>query len=167
MHGITKLQAKRLSYVVPGYVWKQSPFNLDLTPLQEIMRSQQGVIVLENLSLPIREYALALLLGKVQATDYHADIGWLSFFPKPVSEFTGSYAPHQVHKVQGVSVKVECKPHELDQVADIVAKARLAIIACDVKDTPYFTFNKTVYRVKAGAGQKVEVLRKNCKNKEH
>ncbi len=130
---ISNEQRKRLTYVVPGYVWQQKDFELPLDEeTRRVLESRAGVLVIKSPSEQRREYAVAILLAQFQGMDYHADIGWRSFFPLRVNEFTDAFSKQKIKKVMAISVKTPLDDRGIDQLADLAAMSEVAIIACDV-----------------------------------
>ena len=129
---MTPAQRKRLSYIVPGYVWQQSPFTLSLNDeVKALLTSRQGVIYIDCQSQSMREYAATYLLSILQQQDYHVSIAWTSFFPREPNEFTGAIRIPAQSQVRVIAVKVDASPVVADQVEDLCSTAQLAIVAAD------------------------------------
>ncbi len=128
---LTKGQRKRLSYVVPGYVWQQGHFDFDITPVRQLLDTVRGVIYIDSPSMSRREYAATCLLAYLQQRDYHVDIGWTSFHPREPHEFTGALRLPSVSPVHVIAVKTEVQDVHVDQIEDIVVGASLAIVTGD------------------------------------
>lgn len=119
----------RLKYVVPGYVWSQGGFSIDWSPASEVLDRLSGLILIRSQSMKIREYAAASLLSLIQKRDYHADIGWTSFYAKAEHDYTGSVSTPKHRSIQVIAVK-ELNGKD-EQVQDLAVCCDLAIIACD------------------------------------
>ena len=128
---LTKAQRKRLSYVVPGYVWQQGHFDFDVAAVQPLLDSVRGVIYIDSQSMPRREYAATCLLAYLQQRDYHVDLGWTSFHPKEPHEFTGAIRLPAVSPVHVIAVKTALTDTLADQIEDMAVGASLAIITGD------------------------------------
>jgi hypothetical protein len=128
---MNRTQKKRLSYVVPGYVWQQGDFKFDFSSVKPVLNSGRGVIVISSQSVPRREYLAASLLAYVQDRDYHADVGWTSFFPREENEFTSSLSLPKHKETHVIAVKTDLHPHQMEQVQDLAVSCKLSIIACD------------------------------------
>jgi len=128
---IPKSKVKRLSYVVPGYIWRQGSVNADVTTeCTRVITSGTGVILVGSPSIARREYALAWLLSQVLAADYHADIQWLSWFARTADEYTGAIYTPTYKQVMALSIKeVDVSPSKLDQVRDIVVGRKMVFVA--------------------------------------
>ncbi len=130
---VSDKQRKRLTYVVPGYVWQQKDFMLPLDEeTKKVLDTHAGVIVIKSPSEQRREYAAAILLAQFQGIDYHADIGWRSFWPMSVNPFTGAYRQQKIKKILAISVKTPLDDLGMDQLVDVASTSDVAIIACDV-----------------------------------
>lgn len=129
---MTPAQRKRLSYIVPGYVWQQRPFEVAMSDeVKTLMTSRRGVIYVDSQSVSMREYAATFLLSVLQHLDYHVDIAWTSFFPKEANEFTGAIRLPKPSTVRVIAVKVDATPTVADQVEDLCSISQLAIVAAD------------------------------------
>lgn len=126
---ITRSQKQRLSYVVPGYVWQQGEFRFDITPALSVLDSGLGTIVVDSQSVPRREYVASAILAEAQARDYHADIGWTSFFPREENEFTSAIKIPKHRQIQVIAIKTELTDSQLGQLDDLIASCRIAIVA--------------------------------------
>jgi len=127
---IPKSQVKRLSHVVPGYVWRQGALAFEATDsCEQLIRLRSGVVFVGSPSQSRREYALAWCLSRALTHDYYADIGWLSWFAKTQNEFTGAVCLPKIHEVMAVSIKEEVTDAQLDQLRDILTAARLGFVA--------------------------------------
>ena len=119
----------RLKYVVPQYIWAQPKFTIDWEAARPILEIGRGIVIVESSSLERREYAAASFLSLVQSLDYHADVGWTSFYPLKVDEFTGAYRLPSHRKVQAISIKTEITPELEEQVTDLAVSCEIALIA--------------------------------------
>lgn len=120
----------QLKYLVPGYVWQQRRFSIDWESARQIIKDQRGIVVVESQSQSRREYAAASFLSLILRFDYHAEVGWLSYFPRPVSEFTDAYQFPKLKKFQAIAVKVDSlTPSQEDQIQDLAVSCDVAVIA--------------------------------------
>jgi hypothetical protein len=126
---ITRAQKHRLSYVVPGYVWQQGDFKFSIDEALPVIEAGRGVIVIDSQSVPRREYVASAILAEIQSRDYHADIGWTSFFPREESEFTSAVKLPKHKDIQAIAVKTELDPQQMDQLQDLVVSCKIAIVA--------------------------------------
>lgn len=149
-----KQMRARLSYVVPGYVWQQPHFKIDWSPAVENIETARGVVVIDCQSLTMREYAAASLLALLQHRDYHADIGWTSFYPRDENEFTGSVATPRHHAIQVIAVKTELTDPQQEQVQDLAVSCELAIIA---SYNIALTVHHTRIKINASKGETVNI----------
>ncbi len=144
----------RLSYIVPGYVWQQAHFKIDWTDAASIIETGKGIVFIESQSMKMREYAAASLLALLQQRNYHAEIGWTSFYPRELNEFTGS-APVPKHRLfQVIAVKTELDEMQMEQVQDLAVSCDLAIIAAP---TLQLTVIHTKIKVNASTGETVNI----------
>lgn len=126
---ITRAQKHRLSYVVPGYVWQQGDFKFSIDEALPVIEAGRGVIVIDSQSVPRREYVASAILAEIQSRDYHADIGWTSFFPREESEFTSAVKLPKHKDIQVIAVKTELDPQQMDQLQDLIVSCKIAIVA--------------------------------------
>lgn len=126
---ITRAQKQRLSYVVPGYVWQQGDFKFSIDAAFPVIDAGRGVIVVDSQSVPRREYVASAILAEIQSRDYHADIGWTSFFPRAENEFTSAVKLPKHKEIQAIAVKTDLDEHQVDQLQDLIVSCKIAIVA--------------------------------------
>jgi hypothetical protein len=126
---ISRTQKHRLSYVVPGYVWQQGDFKFSIDEALPVIEAGRGIIVVDSQSVPRREYVASAILAEIQKRDYHADIGWTSFFPREESEFTSAVKLPKHKEIQVIAVKTELTPEQVDQMQDLIVSCKIAIVA--------------------------------------
>lgn len=144
---LTSANLARMKSVVPGYVWQRRPFKLDLRELEQMFKSQTGVLLVVNPDVQIREYALALMGAYVKRYDYHALIGWHSFFEREVNEYTGALRLPSLKPVTLFSAKAELTDLAADQLHDMIALCKLAIIGLGPQDVPKVSISHQVFNV--------------------
>lgn len=154
---LSKDQIARLHYVVPGYVWKQSKFSIDIESVKDTLVNQFGLIVVEGMDSQIREYAAAIMLGFIQELDYHVDVNWRTFYVRDADEFTGAVYYHPPHRVQVIAVRGPITPQHADQISDIASRSALTLLVCDVGAHSNILLQKQIYRVTAKAGKRTEL----------
>lgn len=120
---------KRLKDIVPGYVWAQPGFHIEWEPARPVIQLAKGLILIESPSKERREYAAASLLSLFQRLNYHADIGWTSFYPRKENEFTGSVWMPSPRAIHVIAVQTELAEFEIDQVEDMASQCAVGIIA--------------------------------------
>ena len=139
---IAKGLVKRLSYVVPGYVWRQGAFKVNVPDTLARVVKTGGVVMVSSPSMARREYALAYCLSLALRHDYHANIGWLSWYAREADEFTDAVYVAPAKKVMAISIKEDATAFQLDNVRDIVAQANLSFVASSL---PALTLAKQLY----------------------
>lgn len=122
---------EQLKYVVPGYVWAQPRFRIDWEVARPIIDAGKGTVVVESQSQERREYAAASFLALMLSFDYHADVGWTSFYPRPADEFTGAYRLPKHKAIQAIALKTKLTPEEEEQVQDLAASCEISVIAAE------------------------------------
>lgn len=122
----------QLKYVVPGYVWAQPRFKIDWEAARTIVEYRKGVVVVESQSVERREYAAASFLSLMLSQDYHADVGWTSFYPQTPDEFTGAYRIPKHREYHAIAIKTELTPEQEEQVQDLALSCAIAVIAAPI-----------------------------------
>jgi hypothetical protein len=125
---MTDLRAK-LKYVVPGYVWQQARFHIDWESARSVVEARSGIVVIESMDQKRREYAAASFLSLLVNLDYHADVGWTSFYPSKEHEFYGSYKIPKHKSFQAIALKGQLEPAQEEQVQDLASTCKIAVIA--------------------------------------